>query len=185
MSLAELETTTTQAKKNPPGKRKRNKRQNGNAKTEAAGDSYAFLTVLPPKRTTDSTDLGSHNRIFRVAWIDADNSVLFQNSSCSDEIKLPVPIKWPLDDQGPRFTLPVGGDVLLAFKRIAAQMPRAARSDNQATVYYPDVNWSGFYRYFNTFCGPRLESALVYWLPVILQFPDQGKLTVMAKGCVH
>ncbi|KAJ7805975.1 hypothetical protein B0H14DRAFT_3484442 [Mycena olivaceomarginata] len=104
----------------------------------------------PKERTTDSTDLGSHNRIFRVASIDADNSVLFQNSSCSDEIKLPVPIKWPLDDQaafdliasqkfrdilpGPRFTLPVGGDVLLAFKRIAAQMPRATTAHGQRSM---------------------------------------------------
>ncbi|KAJ7927143.1 hypothetical protein B0H13DRAFT_2653647 [Mycena leptocephala] len=97
--------------------------------------------LRPPKKsTTDSTNLGGHNPIFRVASIDADNSILFQNSSCTDEIKLPVRVKWALDDRaafeliaqkfrdilpGPGFTLPVGGDVLLAFKRIAAQMPRA------------------------------------------------------------
>ncbi|KAJ7930232.1 hypothetical protein B0H13DRAFT_2309937 [Mycena leptocephala] len=100
----------------------------------------------PKKRTTDSTNLDGHNPIFRVASIDADNSVLFQNSSCTDEIKLPVHIKWSLDDQaafdliahifrdilpGPGFTLPVGGDVLLAFKRIAAQMPRATTLETQ------------------------------------------------------
>ncbi|KAJ7934919.1 hypothetical protein B0H13DRAFT_550840 [Mycena leptocephala] len=94
----------------------------------------------PKKRTTDFTNLGDHNPIFRVVSIDADNSVLFQNPSCTDEIKFPVRVKWSLDDQaafdliaqkfrdilpGPGFTLPVGGDVLLAFKRIAAQMPRA------------------------------------------------------------
>ncbi|KAJ7873662.1 hypothetical protein B0H14DRAFT_2569676 [Mycena olivaceomarginata] len=54
----------------------------------------------PKKRTPDSTDLSSHNPIFRIASIDADNSVLFQNSSCGGGIKLPVPIKWSPDDQG-------------------------------------------------------------------------------------
>ncbi|KAJ7878379.1 hypothetical protein B0H14DRAFT_2436687 [Mycena olivaceomarginata] len=53
----------------------------------------------PKQRITNSTDLGSHNPIFRVASIDADNSVLFQNSSYGGEIKLPAPIKWSLDDQ--------------------------------------------------------------------------------------
>jgi hypothetical protein len=115
-----------------------------------------LVCALHQKRTTDSTDPGSHNPIFRVASIDADNGVLFQNSSCGGDIKLLVPIKWSQDDQGassfptfpfihsfeilaafdliasqkfrdilpgPGFTLPIGSDVLLAFKRIAVQMP--------------------------------------------------------------
>ncbi|KAJ7827208.1 hypothetical protein B0H13DRAFT_2439757 [Mycena leptocephala] len=105
----------------------------------------------PKQHITDSTDLGSHNPIFRVASIDADNSVLFQNSSYGGEIKLPAPIKWSLDDQaafliasqkfrdilpGPGFTLPVGSDVLLAFKRIAAQMPRATTAQVLEFYYW-------------------------------------------------
>ncbi|KAJ7838350.1 hypothetical protein B0H14DRAFT_3141060 [Mycena olivaceomarginata] len=72
----------------------------------------------------------------RVASIDADQNVRFQNS-CR-HTKIPAPIKWSLHEQEefnaivsqnfrgvlPNLALPVGGDVLLAFKRIAAQTPR-------------------------------------------------------------
>ncbi|KAJ7813445.1 hypothetical protein B0H14DRAFT_2604922 [Mycena olivaceomarginata] len=96
----------------------------------------------PNKHTTDSPAFGGHNPIFRLASIDADN-ILFRNSSrtdTTDESKLPVCMKWSPDDEatfdsiaqqfrnilpGPGFTLPVGNDVLLVFKRIAAQMPKA------------------------------------------------------------
>jgi hypothetical protein len=73
----------------------------------------------PKQRITNSTDLGSHNPIFRVASIDADNSVLFQNSSYGGEIKLPAPIKWSLDDQGaysfPTFPFIHSFEILAAF----------------------------------------------------------------------
>ncbi|KAJ7929852.1 hypothetical protein B0H13DRAFT_2264413 [Mycena leptocephala] len=117
------------------------------APAKIIGEVDMRLVVL----TASHRHLGSHNPIFRVASIDADNSVLFQNSSYGGEIKLPAPIKWSLDDQaafliasqkfrdilpGPGFTLPVGSDVLLAFKRIAAQMPRATTAQVLEFYYW-------------------------------------------------
>ncbi|KAJ7739286.1 hypothetical protein B0H14DRAFT_3898159 [Mycena olivaceomarginata] len=108
----------------------------------------------PNKHTTDSPAFGGHNPISRFASIDAHNNVLFRNSSrtdTTDESKLPVCMKWSPDDQatfdsitqqfrnilpGPGFTLPVGNDVLLVFKRIAAQMPKATTSQVLEFYYW-------------------------------------------------
>ncbi|KAJ7939472.1 hypothetical protein B0H13DRAFT_1850767 [Mycena leptocephala] len=77
----------------------------GNSATDPSNSNENHPRTCPrnpdllKKSKTDSTCLGGHNPIFRVASIDADNIVLFQNSSYTDEIKLPVRVKWSLDDQ--------------------------------------------------------------------------------------
>ncbi|KAJ7934923.1 hypothetical protein B0H13DRAFT_2262465 [Mycena leptocephala] len=147
------ENTGNQAANSNEEVRAQRARENPEARTFPP-DNCPEEPRAPNKRATDSPDFGGHKPIFRVASIDADNSVLFQNSSrtgTTDEIKLPVCIKWSLDDQatfdsiaqhfrdilpGPGFTLPVGSDVLLVFKRIAAQMPRATTSQVLEFYYW-------------------------------------------------
>ncbi|KAJ7442947.1 hypothetical protein B0H11DRAFT_2093399 [Mycena galericulata] len=116
----------------------------------ASAPSPTLVDSSPDKAPTKSSARTGRRRATntRVASIDADHNVRFQNS-CS-QYKTPAPIKWSFDEQEefkaiasqnfrgvlPNLTLPVGSDVLQAFKRIAAQMPRVTTAQVLEFCYW-------------------------------------------------